>query len=118
MEDAGIGVGSPGLDALDRMRAGILIGSAFGGMQTFATAVEVLETQGGCWWGWWCGVGRGWWGMGVGVGEVGVDASVQLGHTAGIVAGRRGAQGSRQRRGARRLPYLTRPPAFAQATAR
>lgn len=30
---------------LDKARCGILIGSAFGGMQTFATAVEALETQ-------------------------------------------------------------------------
>jgi hypothetical protein len=31
---------------LNKARCGILIGSAFGGMQTFATAVEALETQG------------------------------------------------------------------------
>jgi len=30
---------------LNKARCGILIGSAFGGMQTFATAVEALETQ-------------------------------------------------------------------------
>jgi hypothetical protein len=33
------------LQQLDKARCGILIGSAFGGMQTFATAVEALETQ-------------------------------------------------------------------------
>lgn len=33
------------LQQLDKARCGILIGSAFGGMSTFATAVEALETQ-------------------------------------------------------------------------
>jgi hypothetical protein len=33
------------LQELDKARCGILIGSAFGGMQTFATAVEALELQ-------------------------------------------------------------------------
>jgi recombinational DNA repair ATPase RecF len=33
------------LQELDKTRCGILIGSAFGGMQTFATAVEALELQ-------------------------------------------------------------------------
>jgi hypothetical protein len=33
---------------LNKARCGILIGSAFGGMQTFATAVEALEAQGEC----------------------------------------------------------------------
>jgi 3-oxoacyl-[acyl-carrier-protein] synthase II len=46
MEDGGIGLGSAGYDAVDKLRCGILVGSAFGGMQTFATAVEALETQG------------------------------------------------------------------------
>lgn len=47
LEDAGLAMGSDQMAALDKMRAGILVGSAFGGMQTFATAVEALETQGG-----------------------------------------------------------------------
>ncbi len=46
LADAGLAVGSEQMAALDKMRAGILVGSAFGGMQTFATAVEALETQG------------------------------------------------------------------------
>ncbi len=34
-----------GLEALDRMRCGILIGSALGGMKTFSTAIETLHVQ-------------------------------------------------------------------------
>jgi len=50
LQDAKLPFEGAALDDLDRARCGILIGSAFGGMSTFATAVEVLETQGGCGW--------------------------------------------------------------------
>ena len=32
-------------EGVDKLRAGVLIGSAFGGFETFATAVEALSTQ-------------------------------------------------------------------------
>lgn len=38
--------GSP--QDLDRMRCGTLIGTAMGGMTSFANAVEALELQSGC----------------------------------------------------------------------
>jgi 3-oxoacyl-[acyl-carrier-protein] synthase II len=46
LADAGLPYEGAALDELNRARCGILIGSAFGGMSTFATAVEALETQG------------------------------------------------------------------------
>ena len=48
LADAGLPFEGAALGDLDRSRCGILIGSAFGGMSTFATAVEALETQGAC----------------------------------------------------------------------
>jgi hypothetical protein len=46
LADAGLDWQGDDIKQLDKARCGILIGSAFGGMQTFATAVEALETQG------------------------------------------------------------------------
>jgi 3-oxoacyl-[acyl-carrier-protein] synthase II len=43
--DAGLQWDGQDLKELDLMRCGTVVGSAFGGMSTFATAVEVLETQ-------------------------------------------------------------------------
>jgi len=44
--DAGLAWDAPSLGRdLDLARCGTVVGSAFGGMSTFATAVEVLETQ-------------------------------------------------------------------------
>ncbi|KAI3425760.1 hypothetical protein D9Q98_007735 [Chlorella vulgaris] len=45
LEDAGLPWEGPELQDLDRQRCGILIGTAMGGMQTFANAVESLQTS-------------------------------------------------------------------------
>ncbi|WIA38565.1 hypothetical protein OEZ86_001879 [Tetradesmus obliquus] len=45
LADAGLDWQGQDIKELDKARCGILIGSAFGGMQTFATAVEALELQ-------------------------------------------------------------------------
>lgn len=45
LADAGLDWTGDDIKQLNKARCGILIGSAFGGMQTFATAVEALETQ-------------------------------------------------------------------------
>ncbi|KIY95883.1 3-oxoacyl-[acyl-carrier-protein (ACP)]synthase III [Monoraphidium neglectum] len=45
LQDASLPFEGKELGDLNRARCGILIGSAFGGMSTFATAVEALETQ-------------------------------------------------------------------------
>ena len=45
LDAAGISWAEGGLEKLDRMRCGILLGSAMGGMKTFATAIETLHTQ-------------------------------------------------------------------------
>ncbi|PSC74659.1 3-oxoacyl-[acyl-carrier] synthase chloroplastic isoform B [Micractinium conductrix] len=42
--DAGLPWEGPELKDLDRQRCGVLVGTAMGGMQTFATAVEALQT--------------------------------------------------------------------------
>ena len=42
---AGVAWADGGLEALDRMRCGILIGSALGGMKTFSNAIETLHSQ-------------------------------------------------------------------------
>lgn len=46
LADAGIPADSPQLKAIDPARAGILIGTAMGGMKSFSTAVEANITQG------------------------------------------------------------------------
>ncbi|KAI8472165.1 MAG: 3-ketoacyl-ACP-synthase [Monoraphidium minutum] len=46
LQDAGLPIEGKELEELNRARCGILIGSAFGGMSTFATAVEAMATQG------------------------------------------------------------------------
>ncbi len=43
--DAGLQWDGADLKEIDLMRCGTVVGSAFGGMSTFATAVEALETQ-------------------------------------------------------------------------
>lgn len=45
LDAAGVAWADGGLEKLDRMRCGILLGSAMGGMKTFATAIETLHTQ-------------------------------------------------------------------------
>lgn len=45
LEDAGLPWEGPEIKDLDRQRCGILIGTAMGGMQTFASAVEALCTS-------------------------------------------------------------------------
>lgn len=45
LDDANLGWREGGLDKLDLLRCGILIGTAMGGMQTFAKAVEDLTTK-------------------------------------------------------------------------
>lgn len=45
LEQAGLPWEGPELKDLDRQKCGILIGSAMGGMKTFETACEALETQ-------------------------------------------------------------------------
>lgn len=45
LEDAKLPADSPQLKDLDRMRCGTLIGTAMGGMTSFANAVEALELQ-------------------------------------------------------------------------
>lgn len=45
LADAGLAWDGQDIKELNKARCGILIGSAFGGMQTFATAVEALELQ-------------------------------------------------------------------------
>ncbi|GBF95373.1 hypothetical protein Rsub_07801 [Raphidocelis subcapitata] len=45
LQDSGLPYQGKDLGELNPARCGILIGSAFGGMSTFATAVEVLETK-------------------------------------------------------------------------
>eukprot|EP00879_Flechtneria_rotunda_P028091 GHRR01030169.1.p1 GENE.GHRR01030169.1~~GHRR01030169.1.p1 ORF type:complete len:211 (+),score=59.76 GHRR01030169.1:254-886(+) len=45
LADAGLDWQGDSIKDLDKARCGILIGSAFGGMQCFTTAVEALETQ-------------------------------------------------------------------------
>lgn len=42
---AGLGAGSAELAEVNVTRAGILIGSALGGMNTFATAIETMHKQ-------------------------------------------------------------------------
>lgn len=46
LADAGMPSGSPELKELDITRAGILIGTAMGGMSSFTTAVSACATQG------------------------------------------------------------------------
>jgi 3-oxoacyl-[acyl-carrier-protein] synthase II len=46
LHDAGIAEGSDAIKALDLTRCGSLIGSAMGGMHSFATAIEAMETSG------------------------------------------------------------------------
>ena len=46
LADAGLPEGSDAIKALQLGRCGSLIGSAMGGMHSFATAVEAMETQG------------------------------------------------------------------------
>nr|QKY14950.1 3-oxoacyl-[acyl-carrier-protein] synthase i isoform b (FABH) [Polytomella parva] len=46
LEDAGLKAGSSKSKALDRQRCGILIGTAMGGMSSFAAAVEALGSSG------------------------------------------------------------------------
>ena len=46
LHDAGVAEGSDAIKALDVARCGALIGSAMGGMHSFAGAVEALTTQG------------------------------------------------------------------------
>lgn len=46
--DAGLSWQGPEIKDLDPARCGILIGSAFGGMQSFASAIEALEYQSKC----------------------------------------------------------------------
>ena len=46
LEGAGLPWQGPEIQEIDRTKAGILIGTAMGGMNTFATAVEALETSG------------------------------------------------------------------------
>ena len=48
MEGAGLPWEGPELKELNRQRCGILIGTAMGGMDTFARAVEALHTSGAC----------------------------------------------------------------------
>ena len=43
LQDAGLPADGPELKDIDKMRCGILIGSAMGGLQTFAQAVEDLD---------------------------------------------------------------------------
>lgn len=45
LQDAGLSWDGQEIQELNKARCGILIGSAFGGMNAFATAVEALETQ-------------------------------------------------------------------------
>jgi len=45
LQDAGLSWSGQDIKELNKARCGILIGSAFGGMNAFATAVEALETQ-------------------------------------------------------------------------
>ena len=45
LDDAGIDWRGPGLEALDLARCGILIGTAMGGMTTFAAAVSDLTLK-------------------------------------------------------------------------
>ena len=45
LASAGIAWDGGGLETLDRMRCGILVGTAMGGMHTFATAIEAMHTQ-------------------------------------------------------------------------
>lgn len=46
LEDAGLSWQGPDIKELDRSKCGILVGTAMGGMNTFAVAVEALETSG------------------------------------------------------------------------
>ena len=46
MDSAGLPWEGPEMKELDRQRCGILIGTAMGGMDTFARAVEALHTSG------------------------------------------------------------------------
>lgn len=46
LESAGLPWQGPEIQDIDRTKAGILIGTAMGGMNTFAVAVEALETSG------------------------------------------------------------------------
>ncbi|KAK9805796.1 hypothetical protein WJX73_000412 [Symbiochloris irregularis] len=46
LEDAGLDWRGEGLSKLDRMRCGVLMGTAMGGMHTFTTAVEDLTRKG------------------------------------------------------------------------
>lgn len=49
MAGAGLPWEGPEMKELDRQRCGILIGTAMGGMDTFARAVEALHTSGAPW---------------------------------------------------------------------
>jgi len=46
LEDAGIGMGTPEFDALDKTRAGILIGTGMGGITVFQDGVKALLEKG------------------------------------------------------------------------
>lgn len=46
LEDAGLPTGGPEFKQLDSSRAGILVGTAMGGMNSFANAVAACQTQG------------------------------------------------------------------------
>ena len=45
LASAGVAWADGGLESLDPMRCGILIGSAMGGMKTFSAAIETLHVQ-------------------------------------------------------------------------
>ena len=45
LDSAGLDWRGDGLAQLDRMKCGVLIGTAMGGMHTFTTAVEDLTTK-------------------------------------------------------------------------
>ena len=45
LEASGVGLEREDLEALDRAKCGILIGTAMGGMQTFSQAVEDLTLK-------------------------------------------------------------------------
>ena len=48
LQDAGLPADGPELKDINKMRCGILIGSAMGGLQTFAQAVEDLNFKVSC----------------------------------------------------------------------
>lgn len=48
LEAAGIAIEKDHIDNVDKMRAGILIGTAMGGMATFAQAIEDLTQKVQC----------------------------------------------------------------------